>query len=86
MAIKAAPIHATSEKRCGWFVDFYNQWPAVLKPRTANWQDFNLTVFEIAGENSPYKRSWEISLGLLGFNVVVTYVRRDSDDSDGSPR
>ena len=79
--VEIVPVHGSGEKRAGFFVDFYNQWPSILRPSSANWQDFNFTVFEIACENSPYKRSWEVALGLLGFNVIVTYVYRESVDN-----
>lgn len=75
--VEIAPVHGTGEKRTGFFLDFYNQWPAILRPAVHNWQDFSFTIFEIAGENSRYKRSWEVSLGMLGFNLIVTYVYRD---------
>lgn len=84
--LEARPVRGTGQRKTGFFLDFYNQWRAVLKPSNHNWQDWNLTLFKLAGENSPYKRSWEIELGLLGFNVVVTYVYRDTFDTyDQSP-
>jgi hypothetical protein len=66
------------EKRRGWFVTFYNQWPAILHPSTHNWQDWSFCIFKLAGENSPYKRSWEIEIALLGFHIDATYVYRDT--------
>lgn len=79
--VEVVPVHGSGDKQTGWFVDFYNQWPAILRPRQHNWQDFNLTLFSVVGENSPYKRSWEVSLGLLGFTVTLTYVYRESSDN-----
>lgn len=78
--VEVYPVHGTGEKRHGWFVNFYNQWPAVLRPSSHNWHDWALTVFKVAGENSPYKSSWEVELGLLGFNLTITYVFRDTDE------
>lgn len=74
-----------AEKRNGWFVDFYNQWPAVFRPLDHNWQDWALTVFKVAGENSPYKRSWELEIGVIGFNWVFTYVYRDTSPDFPEP-
>ena len=44
--VEIVPVHGSGEKRAGFFVDFYNQWPSILRPSSANWQDFNFTVFE----------------------------------------
>lgn len=87
--IEVYPVHGSGEKLTGWFFDFYNQWPGILRPRDHAWQDFRFTVIEIGGENSPYKRSWEVAVGLLGFNICVTYVYRDTDQPSqhgGDPR
>lgn len=85
--VEVAPVHGTGERRHGWFVHLYNQWPAILRPGDHNWHDWTFTVWKLAGENSPYKRSWELEAGLLGFTVCVTYVYRDTtpDDSRGEP-
>ncbi len=82
--IIGSPIHGTGERRRGWFFDFYNQWPAVLRPRDHSWQDWTLSLLHISGENSPYKRSWEVELGLLGFQFIATYVHRDTDEPSDS--
>lgn len=76
--IVKVPGTASGEKTRGWFFDFYNQWPAIFSPQTHNWHDWCLTLFKVMGENSPYKRSWEVEVGLLGFTVIVTYVYRDT--------
>lgn len=75
--VEARPVNGTGEKTTGWFLDFYNQWPAFLRPSDHNWHDWAVTAFKIAGENSPYKRSWEVEVWLLGFGLVITYVKRD---------
>lgn len=80
--LESRPVHGTGERRTGWFLDCYNQWPAIFRPKTHNWQDWTLTLFKLTGENSPYKRSWEIELWLLGFIFAVTYVLRDTDVDD----
>lgn len=82
--VEVYPVHGTGEKRRGWFFDFYNQWPGVLRPRDHAWQDWTLTLLQVTGENSPYKRSWEVEVTLIGFNLRATYVYRDTDEPSDS--
>lgn len=54
-----------------WYVDLRNCWqPFFDEPSTYNWID--VTLLNLAFELSPYKRSREVSFGLLGFVLTVT--------------
>lgn len=65
------------KKTTGWFIDFYNQWPALLNPfEKSNWYDF--TLINIGGEFAPYTGRWELELALLGFKWVIQYVYDDT--------
>lgn len=65
-----------------WRIEWYNQWTAILNPRTHNWIDWRLVLFAIQGEESPYKASRELEIGLLGFSIIITYCwyERETDD------
>lgn len=67
------PVHGTApgEASRRWFFDFGQQWTSLFS-RTCNWYD--LTLIKIEGEYAPYTGRWELALGLLGFNLLVTYV------------
>lgn len=65
-----------------WSVDWYNQWPAILSPRTNNWIDWRLVFFALQGEESPYKCSRELEIGLLGFTLIITYCWYEREHGD----
>lgn len=54
-----------------WSVVFYNQWQFTR----VRWINFNIVYlsFEIAG----YKKTYEMTAGLLGLNINVTYYHGD---------
>lgn len=78
--MKFVPVHIAGGGRL-WHFDFYNQWPAVLAPGRFNWIDF--TIIDLSFEVSPYKRSREFTVGLLGFSVTIT--RCDREDEEPTP-
>lgn len=61
-----------------WQVDFYNQWKDLFGK--SNWYDF--TLLHVGGEYAHYSDSIEVCVGLLGFNVTITY-RRSLDFVEG---
>ena len=59
-----------------WYVEAWCDWkPLWDEPRKYNWID--VTLIHLSFELSPYKRSREVSMGLLGFRLTVT--RLDTD-------
>ncbi len=59
-----------------WHLDFYCQWVDLF--RKCHWYDF--TIIHLAFELSPYKYSNEVSIGLLGFEFVITRCDEDEDE------
>ena len=65
-------------KRERFGCEIYNQWKDLFGD--CNWTDF--TVIHLGGEYAPYMGSVELSLGLMGFTVTLTY-RYDFGPLDG---
>lgn len=56
-------------KRQRFSLDVYNQWSGLLGSN--NWTDFTIITIEV--EDAPYKGSFEVVLGLIGFVLTFTY-------------
>ena len=65
-----------------WYFDWSNDWwPFLDDPKTYNWID--ITLLHFGFEMSPYKRSREVSIALLGFTVTVTRTDKREEAADG---
>jgi hypothetical protein len=70
MKVNKLPGSGEGAERKRFYAEFYNQWSGIFGRN--NWYDFTLIYFGV--EHSPYKGSSEVSLGLLGFTLTMTYV------------
>ena len=50
---------------------WYQQWRDIFRHREMNWIDINIIRFHM--ENAPYKDTWEINFGFLGFNIGIEW-------------
>jgi hypothetical protein len=66
-------------ERKRWQINFSNQWKALFSKNKFNWYDF--TIINISGEYTTYANSFEVNLGILGFNIYIVY-RRDFEFID----
>lgn len=48
-----------------WSFNLYNQWPAALSPKTANWVDFTFIKLEVEWDKYLGNINW--GFALLGF-------------------
>jgi hypothetical protein len=52
-------------------LSWWHEWDDVLRRKEVNWVDMNLLRIHI--EKAYYKQSFEINLGLLGFNMSLDF-------------
>jgi hypothetical protein len=79
MSVTSRPVKGTgSEKRTGWFFDYYEQWSGLFG--SSNWYDF--TLIDIGGEYAPYSGRCELSVAVLGLRGTVTYVYSSKFNDD----
>lgn len=76
MGVGTAPLMGTGPEDGGkaWYFTWYQQWSSLFS-RGCNWYDF--TLLKVQGEYAPYSGRWELELGLLGVNLVITWVYDD---------
>lgn len=72
--MKFQPVLGTRERTVGWFVDANQQWTDLFG--SCNWYD--LTLLHLGGEWNRHLGRWELTVGLLGFNLRVEYVYDDA--------
>ena len=68
------PVLGTQERTLGWFVYADQQWTDLFGD--CNWYD--MTLVHLGGEWSRHMGRWEVEVGLLGFNLRITYVYDDA--------